>query len=136
MRGPNARPIADLIARGDRASIRAQAQFGDFLAIGLNDLRQAADALSRESGDAVRRQRLLFIVQDLRTASTTAGRLQLGSVLASLENAARMDALDAEILQLHLDAAMLASNPVLPERDYQRLSANLARAVAHRSGRA
>lgn len=134
--GPNAKPIAALIARGDRASIRAQAQFGNFLATGLNDLRRAADALSRESGDAIRRQRLLFIVRDLRTASTTAGRLRLGAVLASLENAAHMNALDAEILGLHLDAAMLASNPGLPERDYQRLSADLARAVAHRGARA
>jgi hypothetical protein len=130
--GPNARPIAALVADGQHAAGRAQALFGDFLKGRLEDLHRAADPVMRDPGDAARRQALLFIVQDLRSSSITAGRPRLGAVLASLEDAARRDALDAQILSLYLGALALVANAGLPESDYRRLTGDLARAVAHR----
>jgi len=132
VRGPNARPIATLVTQGDRAAGRVQSQFGDFLPGRLNELRHAADSLLGHPGDAARRHAVVFIAQDLRSSSVTAGRPRLGAILASLEDAAGKDVLDAEILRLHLDVVALVSNPGLPESDYRRLTADLARAVAHR----
>jgi hypothetical protein len=131
--GPNARPIGTLVAQGDRAAGRAQTLFGDFLTGRLDDLRRAAAALLRRPADAAARQAVVFIAQDLRSSSVTAGRPRLGAILASLEGAALQDALDAEILRLHMDALALVSTPGLPENDYQRLTGDLARAVAHRA---
>lgn len=133
VRGPNAKPISALIAQGDRAAGRAQAQFGDFLEGRVIELRRAADAVLAHPGDAARRHALCFIAADLRSSSITAGRPRLGAILASLEGAAKKDVLDAEILRLHLDAVALVSNPGLTESDYQRLTGDLARAVAHRA---
>jgi hypothetical protein len=132
VRGPNARPIATLIAQGDRAGGRALAQFGDVLQGRLGELRAAADGLVTYPGDAGRRHAVVFIAEDLRSSSVTAGRPRLGAILASLGSAVRRDVLDTEILRLHLDAVALVSNPGLPESDYRRLTADLARAVAHR----
>lgn len=131
--GPNARPIAALIAEGERGAARACYVFSDFLLERLADLRRAVEMLLREPHQA-RWLTLLFIAQDLRSSADTAGRGRLSTLLASLEGLARQDMVDGDILTLHLDAMSLALDPALPEEDYQRLLTGLARAVRHRLG--
>ena len=71
--GPNALPIAKLVARGESASQRVQEEVGDFLHLRINQLEGLAAGLVGEEAGIAAWKEFYTIVHDIRGSCALAG---------------------------------------------------------------
>lgn len=132
--GPNARPIAQLVAMGERASERVQESFHDFLAQRVLLLEQFLPGLNPASGDGASALRNFFtIVHDIRGSSALAQNSGVNRLCASFETLLQArdhdDPRMPAAIRSHIDAISLVAHRRGGDAALDILASQLARAV-------
>lgn len=131
--GPNALPIAKLVARGDGAALRVQNTIDDFLRQSIRRLEEMHAELARaETHEAW--MRFFTLVHDIRGSSALAGKVAISTFCASFETLLQgRDAADPRVriaIVSHINALNLVmAGRVEDEKSEQLLAAQLSRAV-------
>jgi HPt (histidine-containing phosphotransfer) domain-containing protein len=134
--GPNARPVAQLVTMGERASRRVQDSFHDFLAERVKLLEQLLAGLKQmplsEAPSA--RRNFFTIVRDLRGSSALAQNRAANQFCASFETLLQArDPGDPRMfaaIQSHVDAlGLIADGRAGDAQAQDMLASHLVRAV-------
>ena len=132
IRGPNARPVDQLVERATLSAAQVRSQYADFarqhvqqiadLMAGLSPLSRAADW-----------QALMVAVQDLRSSSITCGNASVSWIARSWERALdwqyRHESKLMAVMQLHLDALKLAVSETASDAELRALADRLTNVV-------
>lgn len=132
--GPNALPIAKLVARGEIASQRVQEQVDDFLRLRINQLEGLAAGLVGEEIEIAVWKNFYTIVHDVRGSCALAGKASANAFCVSLETLLQeRDPVDPRMhvaIKSHINALNLVVSGRVNDEDSQRLLASqLSRAV-------
>jgi hypothetical protein len=132
--GPNAKPVATLVKKGEVAVSRVQESFGDFLGEKVSELaKMRAQLANRPEQEEIWRE-FYTAVLDLRGSSALAGHRWVSSLSFSLETMLReRDPGDNRIglvIASHMDAINLViSGRAVDDRSPMILLTELSRAV-------
>lgn len=132
--GPNALPIAKLVARGESASQRVQEEVGDFLHLRINQLEGLAAGLVGEEAGIAAWKEFYTIVHDIRGSCALAGKASASAFCVSLESLLQQrDPADPRMhvaIKSHINALNLVmSGRANDENSQHLLASQLSRAV-------
>jgi hypothetical protein len=132
--GPNAVPIAMLVARGEAASRRVQEKFDDFLKLRVGELERMQGALTKKDVPEALWKSFYTVVHDIRGSGALAGRVAVNSFCQSLERLLQeRDSADPRMgaaIASHINALNLVISEGAPGQTSQAmLMAELSRAV-------
>ena len=132
--GPNARPVAALVKKGEAAVSRVKDSFGDFLGDKISELAKMRAQLANRPEQAEIWREFYTAVLDLRGSSALAGHRWVSSLSFSLETMLReRDRADMRIgpvIASHMDAINLViSGRAVDDRSPMILLTELSRAV-------
>jgi len=109
--GPNARPVAALVKKGEAAVSRVKDSFGDFLGDKISELAKMRAQLANRPEQAEIWREFYTAVLDLRGSSALAGHRWVSSLSFSLETMLRErdpgDARTGLVIASHMDAINL-----------------------------
>ena len=112
VRGPNAKPIAFLVAQGDVAARQTSSQFREFVRSRVEEIASLMDRLSSGAEEGGWQQ-LLDAIQDLRSSSETCGESEISRLAASwsalLLCGDKTDQRVLALMRLHQDAIRIAA---------------------------
>ena len=131
--GPAAVPIAELIERGEAAAQRVSADYAEHARTQAKEIATTGRALLKKGADGAEWNSLYTLVRDLRTSGESANRRTLTGICESLEfvwtRCDRNDRRLPAVINLHLDALVLAAAYDMPEETLQRLETELGLAA-------
>jgi hypothetical protein len=132
--GPNAVPVAMLVARGEAASCKVQEKFDDFLKLRVGELERMLGALTKKDVSEALWKSFYTIVHDIRGSGALAGRPAVNSFCQSLERLLQeRDPTDPRMgaaIASHINALNLVISEGAPDGTSQAvLMAELSRAV-------
>lgn len=132
--GPNALPITQLVALGERASERVQESFNDFLRQRISALEDLLPALLQKNRDDAAWRSFFTIVRDLRGSSALAQNKGANTFCKSFEvlllEREAADPRMPEAIRSHISALSLVANGRAGDEQSQEvLSLHLTRAV-------
>ena len=132
IRGPNARPVDQLVERATLSAAHVRSQYADFA---RQHVQQIADLMAVLSplSPASEWQALTVVVQDLRSSSITCGNAALSWIARAWERALdwqyRHESKLMAVMQLHLDALRLAASKTASDAELRALADRLTTMV-------
>jgi len=132
--GPNALPITQLVAMGERASARVQETFNDFLRQRINRLEDLLPGLLQSNREGAAWQNFFTIVRDIRGSSALAqsngANIFCKSFEVLLQERDTADPRMPDAIRSHINAlTLIANGRVSDEQTQGILSSHLSRAV-------
>jgi hypothetical protein len=132
--GPNALPITQMVAMGERASERVQESFNDFLRQRISCLEDLLPRLTQNNCEDAEWRKFFTIVRDIRGSSALAQSKGANTVCKSfevlLQERDTADPRMPEAIRSHISAlSLIANGRAGDEKTQDMLSSHLTRAV-------